>query len=189
MYFQKFQKRFKRQETLLANHAQAKGMLHLRSAPNQTAKGIELDSPTGVGGDLFNVDAAGNVAGAGKITALNLVRSFGVTFDGGGSALVAGTKLAFRVPTDGTVIAVTSTADVSGSSVVDIKKCTLGTYPGSLTSIVASAPPTLSLAQVVKDSTLTGWTTTISADDMLEFSLTSSTTITKLVVSIDVKLR
>ncbi len=61
MYFPSFPKRFKRQEELVANHAQSKGMLHLKTAPNQTANVIEVDAPGGAAGGIFSCDPNGNL--------------------------------------------------------------------------------------------------------------------------------
>jgi hypothetical protein len=61
----------------------------------------------------------------------------------------------------------------SGTIVLKLGKATVAAYP-TFTSIVASAPPTLSSQQKREDETLTGWTTSIDADTILELGVTSN---------------
>ena len=76
-------------------------------------------------------------------------------------------------------------ADVSGSAVVDIWKDTYANYPPlNADSITASAVPTISTAVKSQDATLTGWTTSIVAGDILAFNVDSVTTIKQLTVSL-----
>lgn len=110
-------------------------------------------------------------------------------FDGGGSAISAGSKCYVRFPWAGTITKVTTLADVSGSAVVDVWKDTYANYPPTVAdTIAAAAKPTLSTATKSEDSTLTGWTTAIAAGDVLGFNVDSCTTITRLVVEIEVTL-
>jgi hypothetical protein len=69
--------------------------------------------------------------------------------------------------------------DQSGSAVVDIATDTYAGYP-TFTSIVAAAPPTLATATKATDSTLTGWTIAVTAGDLLRFTLSSASTVTRL---------
>lgn len=109
-------------------------------------------------------------------------------FNGGGSALTAIIETDVQIPFDCTITKVTLVGDVSGSAVVDIWKSTFAAFPPVVGgSIVASAKPTLSAAQTYSDSTLTGWTTAISAGDCLRFHLTSASTVGRLVLTIWVK--
>lgn len=86
-----------------------------------------------------------------------------------------------------TILSVTLLADASGSVVCNIYKSSYANYPGSMSSIVASAKPTLSSAQKAQDTTLTGWTTSISAGDVLKFTVESASTITKLSIILKVQ--
>jgi hypothetical protein len=54
-------------------------------------------------------------------------------------------------------------------------------------SITASAKPTLSSAIKSRDATLTGWTTAIAAGDILGFSVSSVTTLTRVTLSLTVQ--
>lgn len=112
-----------------------------------------------------------------------------ITFiiDGGGSAITTGEKGHLEIPFAGTIQAVTTLADASGSIVVDIWKDTYANFPPTnADSITASAPPTLSSAQKAQDTTLTGWTKTIAAGDILAFNVDSATTVTRVVISLKV---
>jgi hypothetical protein len=108
------------------------------------------------------------------------IRAITFAIDGGGSALTTGAKAEQTIPYACTINANTMVADQSGSVALDIKKSTYAGFPGSLTSIVASAPPTITTAQKSTDATLTGWTTAISAGDVLQWSVSSATTVTRV---------
>jgi len=114
-----------------------------------------------------------------------LTQTLTYVIDGGGAALTTGSKGFIEVPFACTVQQVTLLADQSGSVVIDIKKSTFSGFP-TTSSIVASAPPTISSAQKSQDATLTGWTTTISAGDILEYSVSSASTITRVTISLKV---
>lgn len=108
-------------------------------------------------------------------------------FDGGGAAIEAAAQTWVRVPYDCTIQAVTMIADQSGSIVVDIWKDSYSSYPPTNSdSITASATPTISTALKSEDTSLTGWTTGISADDILLFNVDSVTDIQKLTLILDV---
>lgn len=78
---------------------------------------------------------------------------------------------------------VTVLADQSGSMVLDIWKDTYAHYPPTVAdTITASALPTLSSALKYSDSTLTGWTTTVTAGDTFRFNINSITSITRFTV-------
>lgn len=114
-------------------------------------------------------------------------RSIGLSLDGGGSAISAGVKADVYVPFSGTITAVTMLADQSGSIVVDIWKKAYASFPPTVAdTITASAKPTITTAIKSQDTTLTSWTTSVSAGDVLRFNVDSATTITKLALSLTV---
>lgn len=120
------------------------------------------------------------------ITAVG-ISSITFIIDGGGSAITTGEKGHLEIPFACTINRVTMMADQSGSIVVDIWKDTYANFPPTdADSITASAPPTISSAQKSQDDTLTGWTTAISADDILAFNVDSCTTITRVTISLQV---
>jgi len=109
------------------------------------------------------------------------ISSIGITIDGGGSAITTGVKGYISVPYACTINSVTMLADVSGSSVVDIWKDTYANYPPTVAdTITAAAKPTITAATKSTDATLTGWTTSVTADDILGFNVDSASTITRL---------
>lgn len=114
------------------------------------------------------------------------VESIDFMFNEGGGVLSAGVKAFRRVPYGCTINSVELFADVSGSCVFTIRKSTYAGFPGSLANIVASAPPTISAAQKSTDATLTGWTVAVAAGDVLEFGVTSATTVTNVTLSLKV---
>lgn len=136
---------------------------------------------------LATVTAGSGIAvtnGAASITLATSTaqRTRAITFamNGNGTALTTSYAMELYVPYACTITANTLLADQSGSVQLGISKCAFANFPASLTSIVASAPPTLSAAQSSQDTTLTGWTTAISAGDVLKFTVTSVSTITRL---------
>jgi hypothetical protein len=111
-----------------------------------------------------------------------------ITFDGGGSVLTTGAKKVYiEAPYTGTITANRLFADQSGSIVIDIWKDTYANFPPTVAdTITASAKPTLSSAQKSEDTTLTGWTTSVTKGDILEFNIDSVTTITKCVLTLHI---
>lgn len=126
-----------------------------------------------------DVTASGPGSAAATLATNFKIASISFVIDGGGSVITTGSKGYVVVPYACTINNSTLLADQSGSIVLDIKKSTFAGFPTTAT-IVASAPPTLSSAQKSQDTTLTGWTTTISAGDILEWSVTSVTTVTRV---------
>ncbi len=115
------------------------------------------------------------------------VASVGITIDGGGSAITTGVKGDIFVPYGCTINSVTMLADQSGSIVVDIWKVAYASYPATVTNtITASALPTITSATKSQDTTLTGWTTSVSAGDCIRFNVNSATTITRLNLTLKV---
>lgn len=114
-------------------------------------------------------------------------RAITFAIDGGGSAITTGVKADVYVPYACTITAVTMLADQSGSCVVDIWKDTYANYPPTVAdTITASAKPTISAATKSQDTTLTGWTTSISAGNTLRFNVDSASTITRLALTLTV---
>jgi hypothetical protein len=111
--------------------------------------------------------------------------TFDVAFiiDGGGATITTGVKGDLALDFAATINQVTLLADQSGSIVVDIWKDTYANYPPTgADSICASAKPTISSATKSKDSTLTGWTTSVASGDTLRFNVDSITTCQRVVV-------
>lgn len=108
-------------------------------------------------------------------------------FDGGGYALATGLKARVQIPFDCTITGWTIITNVSGSAVVDVWKDTYANYsPTVADSITASAKPTVTTSDKATSTTLTGWTTSVTAGDILIFNIDSCSTITGLTISLQV---
>ena len=108
--------------------------------------------------------------------------------DGGGSAITTGEKGHLRIPFKCEIQRATLLADQSGSIVIDIWKDTYVNFPPTIAdTIVAAAKPTITTAVKSEDATLTGWTKTINADDILAFNVDSITTIKRVTLILKVK--
>ena len=115
------------------------------------------------------------------------VTAITLTIDGAGSAITAGALGKFpTVPYSGEIESVEVAADQSGSIVIDIWKAA-DAIPTNSNSITGSSPATLSSAQRSQDETLTGWTTSIAAGDVLGFEVDSASTVTEVTLTIKVK--
>ena len=112
-----------------------------------------------------------------------------ITFviDGGGSTITTGVKGFLEIPFACTINRATLLADQSGSIVIDIWKDTYANYPPTVAdTITASAKPTITTAVKSQDATLTGWTTSIAAGDILGYNVDSVTTIKRVTVALRV---
>lgn len=144
--------------------------------------------------DLVAIEAIAGTSGALKKTAANtwaldnLTCNIVFTKDGNGTVLPTGIMGTVEVPFACTITGVTLLADTSGSCVVDIWKDTYAQYaPTDADSITAAAVPTISSTTKYQDTTLTGWTTSVSAGDVLTFNLDSVTSVTRLSINLRVK--
>jgi hypothetical protein len=117
------------------------------------------------------------------------IRTASITFiiDDGGSVIATGIKGDLEIPFACTIQAVTLLADQTGSIVIDIWKDTYAAYPPTVAdTITASAKPTLSSALKSQDTSLTGWTTSISAGQILRFNVSSASAVTRVTLSLKV---
>jgi len=126
-----------------------------------------------------SIITAGTVATARLSTAIQ-TDSFGITVDGGGSAITTGSKGFIQVPYTCTINNWTVLADQSGSCVVDIKRSTYSGFPTTSSIVGGGNAPTLSSAQK-NTAAVSGWTSTaITAGDCIEFSVSSASTVTRI---------
>jgi hypothetical protein len=120
-------------------------------------------------------------------TANQNYRDIIVVFDGGGSALSGTTTRCREVSFGGTINQYTAVADVSGSATITIKTVAYGSYTGPASaSDISNGGEVLSSAAKMQDSTLTGWTTSLTAGSVLCGVLSSPTTISWLQVTLRV---
>ena len=106
--------------------------------------------------------------------------------DGGGNAIATGSKGHLSIPFACTLTGWTILGDQSGSIVVDVKRSTYSGFP-TTASIAGTDKPTLSSAQKNENlGPLSAWTSTaISAGDVLEFNVSSATTVTRITVTLN----
>lgn len=138
----------------------------------------------------------GNAGGAPSFSAIvtadlpsnQTIAAITYVFDGGGATLTTGVKGDLLIPFGCTINSATLQADQSGSIVIDIwkKAYAVSSPPTVANTITAAALPTLSTAQSSQDTTLTGWTTSIAANDMLRFNINSVTTCTRVTLTLKV---
>ena len=115
------------------------------------------------------------------------INAIGITIDGGGAAPSTGVKGYAYIPYACTINSVTMLADQSGSAVVDIWAAAYASFPPTIANtITASDLPTLSSAQNSQDTTLTGWTTSISSGTVLAFNVNSASTLTRINLTLKV---
>jgi len=138
---------------------------------------------------------SGAVITTGTVAAARLptrTGAIGLILDGGGSVLTTGIKGFVEVPFACTITAATllssDAAVTSGSVVVDVWKDVYANYPPTVAdTITASAKPTLSSATKSKDTTLTGWTTSIAAGDVIGFKVDSVALLTRVTLTLTVQ--
>ena len=126
---------------------------------------------------------AGTVAKTSDIPSKVIALSF--IIDGGGSAITTGQKGHLEIPFACTITGWTLLGDQSGSIVIDVWKDTYANFPPTVADTIAgSEKPTLSSAQKNQDLTLTTWTTSVAAGDILAFNVDSVSTVTRVILSI-----
>lgn len=115
-------------------------------------------------------------------------RTINVTFDGGGSALTAGLSTEIEIPYIATIQSWNILSGLTGSIVVDVLKSdSYSTYP-TFTSIAGSEKPTLSSQQKNQDTTLSTWTTGLTSSNILKFNIDSTSTVTKVYLTLKINL-
>lgn len=101
--------------------------------------------------------------------------------DGAGAAIAAGTIIYIEVPFACTITQHTLLADVSGSVTVRIWKDTYANYPPLAADDISNGGTAISTATKAQDATLTSWTTSISAGDIIAMEVQNiATTITRV---------
>jgi hypothetical protein len=158
--------------------ADASNFISLRAPASVTNNyTITLPAAGGAANDVLQFDASQNASFVSNTRTLNFI------IDGGGSAITTGSKGFVVLDGDYTVTGWTILADVVGSIVVDVNRATYTNFP-TFTNIDGTEPPTLSGAQKAEDLTLSSWTTTLSARDVLQFNVASASTVTRVTVAL-----
>lgn len=111
--------------------------------------------------------------------------SFNVLIGSGAEVINTGIKPTgqVKIPSAGTItgweVKSCDSTPTTGSIVIDIWKDTYTNYPPTIAdTITASAKPTLTAGTKAQSSTLTGWTTAITAGDIFYFNVDSASSLT-----------
>jgi hypothetical protein len=115
--------------------------------------------------------------------------AFEYGFDAGAGSLVAGQAMEWYAPFDCTLFCSTILTNAVGSIVFDVKTCSYAGYAASLTSIVASAPPTVSGARKAQDQNLAGWTLDVDAGNCIQASISSVSGLSRAVLALEARRR
>jgi hypothetical protein len=108
--------------------------------------------------------------------------------EGLGSPIPTGIAGDLQVDFNCTILSATLLADQSGDIVVDVWKDSYANFPPTVAdTITAAAKPTISGSNKSQDVTLTGWTTSISAGDILRFNVDSVATIERCTLALKVR--
>lgn len=132
-----------------------------------------------------------DASAADMVTTLGLdntkIAAIAFVIDGAGSVITTGVKGDLMIPFACTIQSATLLADQSGSIVVDIWKDTYANFPPtSADSITGSAKPSLSGAAKSQNTTLSGWTTAITAGETLRINVDSASTVTRITLILKV---
>jgi len=156
-------------------------------APNGSVVASCPVSTTLAAGALADVSWFPRVGGASSGGGGSSTRDLYFRFANGGFQLPTGIAGEFSLDYAATISQWTLLADQTGSAVVDIWKTAFGSYPPTVANtITGSALPTLTSALAAKSSTLTGWTTSISAGDTFRVNLNSVASLTRLTLMLEI---
>jgi hypothetical protein len=106
-------------------------------------------------------------------------------FDGTGQAITTNVFINVEIPFAGTITRWTIVADQSTTSTVDVYKVNAA-LPTVSNKITSSAPPSISASTYASSTTLTGWTTTCAARDVIQFIVTTNNNAQRLTISLTV---
>ncbi len=138
------------------------------SAPPAGSIGIYLQTFGGL--STVVTDLINNLAGSASSGGTS--RTFGANFTNGGNALGSGYVTYFTFPFGCTISAWNITISPADTATFDIWKIATGTaIPTVTNSIVASAAPAIASGTAVHSTTLTSWTTTVTANDIFGIKL------------------
>jgi len=156
-----------------------------QAAPSTPAAGHVVIYPKS-DGLMYSKDDAGVETALGGGSGSS-VRTVSAQFGGPGGSISASDTVWVRVPYTGTITKVSLLADATGSIVIDVWKDTYANYPPTVANtIAAAAKPTLSSANKSEDATLTGWTTAVTAGDVLKFNVDSVSGLTQVSLLLEI---
>lgn len=176
--------------TVLPNYASSKVWLRVDDGVTAAPGTIRAYDGTGDPAQLASwptlTEAAAyrnlrSAAGANKVV---LAASFG---DDANVVLVGSTAV-LQVPFDATIASYTLLASTPGSIILDVQKDSYANYPPTSADTICgpggSARPTLASSNKTTNSTLTGWTRTVVAGDVLRITVVNCSAITRAVLQL-----
>lgn len=197
-------------DTLAVTSGDIKGYIRLHKAADAT-RWIEfaltaVSSAVGYRNlDVTVIDfSAANPFANGDRLFLAFTRATGAAASGGGgqfglqlligdniNVISSGVAGYIEASDDGTIVRVAGFASQSGSATIEFWKCTYAqfdagvTHPVAADKISASAPLVLSGTVKAEDTALTGWTTNVTAGDIIAYVVTGTpVSITRLTVAL-----
>lgn len=106
--------------------------------------------------------------------------------DGGNAVILTGVKGSLVIPFACTISGWTLMGDAVGSIQLDIWKASYSAYPPSVTnSITATNKPQIVSGIKASSTALTGWTTSIAANDILVFNVDSASGISRVTLGLN----
>lgn len=161
------------------------------STPATATEGTDYYKPGGTDVAVADGGTGSSTAGGARTNLGVAVQSISVVLNNGSSALAVGQYVDLVFEYACTISQNTLLADQSGSVQLDLRVCSYSDFddsahPVSGDSICASAKPTITTATKSQDSTLTGWTTSITAGQIMRVYVVSATTIQQVTLSLKV---
>jgi len=140
---------------------------------------VASETPTAAN---FNTEVRDNITELAK-------SGFTVVIDGGGAPIDTASFVDVHIPYKCSIDAVYTYADTVGDITVDIWKRVSSDFgtnqPSDTDSITASTPPAISCDDYDADSTLSSWTTTLNAQDMLRFYVEACLVIERVSIGVE----
>lgn len=145
-----------------------------------------INGKKGIPDGIASVDGDGYVSDA--LVNPNLrVAVVQFMIDGAGVVPSQGVKGDMLIPFSGVITKWTLLGETTGSAVVNLWKTSYANYPATVANkITGSLPPTISSSNKGQSSTLTGWTTTVAAGDLIRVNVDSATSITRLILVLEI---
>lgn len=146
------------------------------------ALALDIKTDVTIKGDL---NVSGVISGNGSgLTDITVSETVGLNlFLSDSSGIETGIVANVVIPYNCTIKEIVLLADQTGSVSVDIWKDSYANYPPTLDdTILPETHPAISSNVKYLDTTLTGWTTSITAGDILTFYIESVANITKLTI-------
>lgn len=171
----------------VSNHLKLTGSLYVTGSTQSPGSGHLITYNTASG--LFSYTASSAVGGGGSPTDVTNLKSgsFGITVDGQGSTVTTGDAGYILIPYNCTMSGWFMFGDQVGSIGIDLRRDTYNTFPAvQADTICGGFFPTMSSEQKSSGS-VAGWTTTtLNSGDIINFNVTSSSTVTRVNLIVNV---